>query len=65
MIAKLAQAVLKLILPDVMCMVKDQLKEMAKDIHPPKDSPITKEQVDEILGFMKKMKKTQNKFKIG
>ena len=98
MIAKLAQAVLKLILPDVtehllkvfkldhlvaymelendadkgvkkldmeMCMVKDQLKEMAKDIHPPKDSPITKEQVDEILGFMKKMKKTQDKFKIG
>ena len=94
MIAKLAQAVLKLILPDVtehllkvfkldhlvaymelendadkgvkkldmeMCMVKDQLKEMAKDVHPP---VIDLDEWNEVKSVIKKLK-NKRKFKIG
>ena len=96
-IGKIAQAVLKLIMPNViehifkvgkldkllkymelpndadlgvqtlrdeMDMVKGTLKDMSKKILPPSDFPISKEQAEELLGFMKKIK-NKSKFKIG
>ena len=96
-IGKIAKAVLKLIMPDIMehlmkifkmdklvnymelpneadrgilklqdeiNILKGTIKGMVKDIQPPKDLPITKNQVDEVLGFMKKVK-NMKKFKVG
>ena len=96
-IGKIAKAVLKLIMPDVVehlmkifkmdklvnymelpneadrgilklqdeiNILKGTIKGMVKDIQPPKDLPITKNQVDEVLGFMKKVK-NMKKFKVG
>ena len=44
--------------------LEEKFGMMIEDIHPPQDFPISKEQVDELLGFMKKMKNTR-KFKLG
>ena len=96
-IGKIAKAVLKLIMPDIMehlmkifkmdklvnymelsneadrgilklqdeiNILKGTIKGMVKDMQPPKDLPITKNQVDEVLGFMKKVK-NMKKFKVG
>tara|TARA_Y100000310_G_scaffold183292_1_gene183418 strand:- start:911 stop:1207 length:297 start_codon:yes stop_codon:yes gene_type:complete len=96
-IGKIAQAVLKLIMPNVIehifkvgkldkllnymelpneadrgiLKLQDEIniltgtvKDMVKDIHPPADFPISKEQAEELLGFMKKIK-NKSKFKIG
>ena len=96
-IGKIAKAVLKLIMPDILehlmkifkmdklvnymelpneadrgilklqdeiNILKGTIKGMVKDIQPPKDLPITKNQVDEVLGFMKKVK-NMKKFKVG
>ena len=96
-LGKIAKAVLKLIMPDVIehlmkifkmdklvnymelpneadrgiLKLQDEvnilvgtIKAMEKDIHPPADFPISKEQAEELLGFMKKIK-NKSKFKIG
>ena len=51
-------------LQDEINILKGTIKGMVKDIQPPKDLPITKNQVDEVLGFMKKVK-NMKKFKVG
>ena len=44
--------------------IEEKFEKMVKDIHPPQDFPITKDQADELLGFMKKIK-NKKKFKMG
>ena len=45
--------------------VEAQLKMLAEDVHPPVDFPLTKEQSDELLDFMKKMKNKKIFKKLG
>ena len=51
-------------LQDEINILTGTVKDMVKDIHPPADFPISKEQAEELLNFMKKVK-NKRKFKLG